>query len=108
MFVDQLTRWPIVVPVKANTKEELIRSLETAVMPNHGYMEKLICDQGGAYVSDKFKKVCSGFHEGDGLPNVLSSTGGSGSVRIRGRGFVTPTLKRGLVTPFETRPAKDE
>ena len=78
MFVDQLTRWPIVVPVKATTKEELIKSLETAVMPNHGCMETLVCDQGGAYISDKFKKfakdrniylnfVAKGNHKANGL-----------------------------------------
>ena len=59
MFVDQFTKWPIVVPVKATRKEELIKSIETAVMTYHGYMDTLICDQRGAYISDKFKKYAS-------------------------------------------------
>ena len=82
VFIDQLTKWPIVVPVKATTKEELIKSLETAVMPNHGYMDTLICNQGGAYISDKFKKyasdrnfrlnyVAKGNHKANGLAERL-------------------------------------
>ena len=31
VFADQVTKWPIVVPVKAPTADELIRALETAV-----------------------------------------------------------------------------
>ena len=56
VFVDQLTKWPTVVPVKSPTTEELIRSIEINFMPNHGYMETLIADQGSAYTSNRFKE----------------------------------------------------
>ena len=41
VFVDELTKSPIVVPVKATTMDELFRFIESYVMPHHGYMETL-------------------------------------------------------------------
>ena len=57
VFVDQLTRWLILAPVKAPTTAKLIKALETLVMPFHGYMEVLISDQGSAYTSNDFKST---------------------------------------------------
>ena len=55
-FIDQLTKWPMVVSVKASTTDELIKSLETYEMPNHGYMETLVSGQEAAYTSNRFKE----------------------------------------------------
>ena len=59
VFGDQVTKWPIVVPVKAPTADELIKALKTALMPQHGYMEQLVSYQGGAYVKKEFKEYCT-------------------------------------------------
>ena len=78
VFVDQLTRWPIIVPVKSLTTDELIRSLNQYVFPNHGMMDTLVSDQGSAYTSNEFKQfaadrdihinfVAKGNHKANGL-----------------------------------------
>ena len=82
VFADQLTKWPIFVPVKAPTTDELIKAIETHLMPNHGYMETLIADQGSAYTSNRFKQyakerqinlnfVAKGNHKANGLAEKL-------------------------------------
>ena len=82
VFIDQLTRWPTVVPVKTTTTAELIKAIETHVMPHHGYMEVLIHDQGSAYTSKVFKEyaearnitlnpVAKGNHRANGLAEKL-------------------------------------
>ena len=35
--------------------KELIKAMETHVMPNHGYMDTLVLDQGSVSTSGKFK-----------------------------------------------------
>ena len=54
VFIDQLTKWPTVIPVKAPTTKQLIKAFEGNIMPKHGYMDTLISDQGPAYISKEY------------------------------------------------------
>ena len=70
------------VPVKATTTAELIKAIETHVMPHNGYIEVMIHDQGAAYTSKAFKDyakarnitlnpVAKGNHRANGLAEKL-------------------------------------
>ena len=65
VFVDYLTKWPEVFPVKNQSAATIATLLVEQIVSKHGVPAEILSDRGKAFLSDLFKEVerLLGFHK---------------------------------------------
>lgn len=58
VMADRLSHWVDVFPMKDLTGDTLVYTFMTKILPQYGLFDRVICDSGPNFRSEKFKKLC--------------------------------------------------
>ena len=58
VFVDYLTKWPEVFPVKNQSAYTIAKMLAEKIIPRHGVPAQLLSDRGAVFLSKLLAKIC--------------------------------------------------